>query len=104
MGRVSIAEPQVVRAMWAYSELRSSRFAALYSRRFPDATDLIAKATSGVEFDFLSTDEVERLTRYVEVFRPLARALDASSVGHTFVCESWDKKKLEQALTLPAMT
>ena len=90
--------------MWAYSELRSSRFAALYRRRFPDAADLIDKAASGVGFDSLPADEVERLTGYVGVFRPLARALDASSVGHTFVCESWDKKRLEQALTLPAMT
>ena len=102
---MKVAEKHIVKAMWAYSELRSPRFVDIYRGRFPDAAELIAKATSGVRFETLTASEVDQLARFIEVVRePFVRGLNGRHGGNTFVCESWNEQQLGRALTVHGMS
>lgn len=87
-------------ARWAYSEIRSSRFATNF---VASCSDITKKVLAGYRFDALSNDDRRRLVAALAAYRSrLLRGLRKSGTV-TFVLENWDKTQLSDIRVLPAL-
>lgn len=92
------ASASEIRARWAYSEMRSSRFRARFG---PVYGDLIVKANSGVSFSELRQADRDRLLLALNATRnpDFAGHVDAAAV--MFECQTWTENELLNAWALP---
>jgi hypothetical protein len=93
--RVSASE---IRARWAYSEMRSSRFRARFA---PVYADLVVKANSRVAFSELRQADRDRLLLALNAARNPEFVGYVDATAATYECRSWTENELFNAWALP---
>jgi hypothetical protein len=95
----TVVSDRVLRARWAYGELRSDRFRKRYVGRGP--SHLLDNAAQGIPFEQLSPQDVTVLAQMVVRVRgrPFACHVD----GSTYRCEAWTREQLLQVMALPVI-
>ena len=95
----SVLAARLVKARWAWSELRSPRFGKLYENLGANAVRLRDLAMGGMCFTSLNSIDLDILVSLIERRQP--GFMPAFSDVRSFACVGWTKHVLLELWTIP---